>query len=436
MIALDILEDVLLKGAYSNIRLDQILRQHALNPQDRGFVTNIVYGVLQHKIGLEYQLAPYIGKNKKMEDWVALLLVMSVYQMQYMDRVPTRAVIFESVQIAKKRGHAGIGKLVNAVLRNIQRKGFLNPEEIGDTDQRFSVLYSMPLAIVSLLIQQLGVAKAQSIFESINQPPKTSLRVNTALTTVGDVREALNVDYHVSASAISPVGLVADGGHLAGDPLFQNGEIVLQDESAQLVAPALKVQPNDYVLDACAAPGGKTTHIATYLGPKGHVEALDTYPKKIDLLLQNAKRQHLEDAITGQVLDARQVQNQFKPYAFDKILVDAPCSGIGLMRRKPEVRYRKEMLDFKRLQHLQLQILDAVAPTLMIGGRLVYSTCTIVAEENQEVVAAFLESHPNFSLEPTYVDKQGLAPEKDYLTIYPDDYLSDGFFIASIRRNS
>lgn len=204
-----------------------------------------------------------------------------------------------------------------------------------------------------------------------------------------------------------------------------------------LVAPSLDVQPGDQVLDACAAPGGKTTHIAQYLDPDqgGRVTALDLHANKVRLIQQNAKRLALDDRVAAQVMDARQVAANFAAESFDKILVDAPCSGLGLIRRKPEIKYTKQPEDLQHLQKIQLAILDSVAPTLKIGGRLTYSTCTMVREENQDVVAHFLATHPEFEQVPVLtlkpLAKTHGAPA---LQLFPDDYDTDGFFIASLIR--
>lgn len=436
-LALSVLLAVLDEGAYSNLKLDQTLRQHDLSIQDTNFVTNLVYGVLQHKLTLEYQVQPFLRTTKPTPSWVLVVLNIAVYQMFYLDRVPVRAAIFEAVKIGKIRGNGGIGNLINAILRNVQRQGFRDPKLIENTNERLSIQYSVPAQITAMLTAQLGLAKTEAILTAVNQPPLNSVRVNTTVTTVAKAQVALRAaDFDVTASSISDVGLIAPSGHLANTALFQNGAIVMQDESAQLVAPALQVQPSDYVLDACAAPGGKTTQIATYLDPNqgGKVLALDLYDQKIKLINQNAKRQHVADLVVAQQMDARQVSDHYPAETFDKVLVDAPCSGIGLIRRKPEIRYRKEIADFKNLQKLQLQILESAAWVLKQNGRLVYSTCTIVQEENDAVVAAFLKRHPNFSLEQTYT-KANLTTANKTLTIYPDDYNSDGFFIASLKRN-
>src|SRR5699024_1776149 len=209
------------------------------------------------------------------------------------------------------------------------------------------------------------------------------------------------------------------------------------DETSMLVAPILQIEKSNQVLDACAAPGGKTTHIATYLSAAagGKVVALDLHQHKVQLIKENARRLHLTQVVDSRRLDARQVAALFSPATFDRILVDAPCSGLGLMRRKPDIRYTKQPDDFKRLAALQLEILTSIAPTLKVGGRLVYSTCTIFPEENQQVVKEFLRQHPEFELLPVPVSAN-LRESLSYqmLTIYPHQYNTDGFFISCLRK--
>lgn len=240
-LALSVLLAVLDEGAYSNLKLDQTLRQHDLSSQDTNFVTNLVYGVLQHKLTLDYQVQPFLKTAKKTQPWILIVLNIAVYQMFYLDRVPTRAAIFEAVKIGKARGNGGIGNLINAVLRNVQRQGFRDPKLIADTNERLSIQYSVPAKIVAMLTMQLGLAKTEAILTAVNQPPQNSVRVNTTVTTVAKAQAELRAaDFDMKASRISDVGLVAPSGHLAATALFQAGAIVMQDESAQLVAPACK----------------------------------------------------------------------------------------------------------------------------------------------------------------------------------------------------
>ena len=211
----------------------------------------------------------------------------------------------------------------------------------------------------------------------------------------------------------------------------------MQDESSMLVAPVLQVARDHQVLDACAAPGGKTTHIAAFLSAAegGKVTALDIHAHKVKLIQQNAQRLGVEAVVETRVMDARETAQTFAPEQFDRILVDAPCSGLGLMRRKPDIKYSKTEADFQRLPQIQREILESAAPTLKKSGIMVYSTCTILAEENQQVVAAFLADHPEFEQMPLAVGPLAAeAVQEDMLTIYPQDFMTDGFFISCLRK--
>lgn len=435
--AVEVLTKVAAQHSYSNLALDATLREADLAPRDTALVTNIVYGVIQHDLTLDYWLAPFI-KGKQLAPWVVVVLKTALYQMQYLDKVPNRAIFYDATEIAKRRGHEGIAKLVTAVLRNIERQGVADLTAIPDRTERLSITFSVPTWLVERLTAELGAAKTQAILAVIDQPAQASLRVNTTKlsrdTLLQELRDRVP---DIAPSALTPFGLVAPGGHLAGLPEFVVGDYTMQDESSMLVAPSLALKPGDQVLDACAAPGGKTTHIAQYLDPAqgGHVTALDLHDNKVRLITQNAKRLGLADRVEAYALDARQAGDHFAPQSFDAVLVDAPCSGLGLIRRKPEIRYEKSPADITHLHGTQLAILSGVANLVKIGGRLTYSTCTMIREENQDVVAAFLATHPDF-MQVTVpvaapVDHAHGAPS---LQLFPDDYGTDGFFIASFVR--
>jgi 16S rRNA (cytosine967-C5)-methyltransferase len=233
-------------------------------------------------------------------------------------------------------------------------------------------------------------------------------------------------------SVLSPVGLVADGGNLAATEAFREGRITIQDESSQLVAPLLELTGTEEVLDACAAPGGKTAHIAQYL-TTGRVTALDLYEHKLRLIAQNASRLQLTDKIKTRKLDATRAAEVFDAASFDRILVDAPCSGLGLLRRKPDIRYRKESGDFEALQKIQLSILASCAIILKKNGIMVYSTCTLFDEENFDVVKIFLDKHKDFVQVPLKHEKSDIVND-GCLFITPELYQTDGFFIAKFKK--
>ncbi|QVI33606.1 16S rRNA (cytosine(967)-C(5))-methyltransferase [Lacticaseibacillus chiayiensis] len=437
LLAVQTLTRVVGKGGYSNLTLDHAITKYRLDSRDAGLLTNIVYGVIQHQLTLDYLLKPFV-KKRQLDPWIRCLLQTAVYQLQYLDKLPARAVFYDSTEIAKQLGHQGIAKFVTGVLREAQRTGFPEPESIRDPIERLAITSSTPIWLVKKLREQLGVTKTASILAAINQPAHASIRVNTTKTTPDALLKTLKPKFpELRESSLTPIGLIAPGGHLAGTPEFAAGDYTMQDESSMLVAPSLDIQPGDAVLDACAAPGGKTTHIAQYLDSDqgGRVTALDLHANKIRLIKQNANRLGLADRVSAQMLDARQTDTTFAPESFDKILVDAPCSGLGLIRRKPEIKYTKQADDPLHLQQIQLAILNSVAPTLKIGGRLTYSTCTMVKEENQDVVAHFLAAHPEFEQVPVLtlkpLTKTHGAPA---LQLFPDDYDTDGFFIASMIR--
>jgi 16S rRNA (cytosine967-C5)-methyltransferase len=271
------------------------------------------------------------------------------------------------------------------------------------------------------------------IFKSLAEPSHASLRVNTSLTDVDTEFAKLSQAFDVEKSQLSPTGLVAKSGHFSDLLDFNDGLITIQDETSQLVALALDAQPSDQILDACAAPGGKTVHIAEDLSDQGHIEALDLYDHKLRLIKQNAERLHQADKISLTKLDARQAFETFGPERFDKILVDAPCSGMGLIRRKPDIKYRKETTDFINLQKIQFDILANTCKTLVNSGIMVYSTCTLFDEENFQVIDRFLAEHPDFEQVPLTHERADIV-KNGCLFITPDAYHTDGFFIAKLRK--
>ena len=427
-LALAVLEDVFIHQAYSNIALNKHLKGSQLSAADKGLVTEIVYGTVARKLTLEWYLSHFIQDRDKLDNWLYVLLLMSAYQLRYLDKIPNHAVVNEAVELAKAR-KKGSEKLVNAVLRRILREGWPDSATIKRKNKRDSIAYSLPVWLVSKLKEEYGEERAQAIFDSLLVRNKASIRV-TDLSRKKEIKAILEA----SDSPLVASGLVKEQGHFAGHDLFLEGAITIQDESSQLVAPTLDLQGDEQVLDACAAPGGKTAHMASFL-TSGKVTALDLYDHKLDLIQENAQRLGVADRVQTQKLDARKVHEFFEKDSFDKILVDAPCSGIGLLRRKPDIKYNKETADFTSLQEIQLEILGSVCQTLRKGGIITYSTCTIVSEENFQVVEAFLESHPEF--EQVKLEHECKDILKDgCILITPELYGSDGFFISQFRKIS
>jgi len=437
-LAVAILEKVEKNQSFSNVLLNETVQGASLTPEDRAFLTELVYGVIQNKRLLDYQLEPFIKKQKKIDNWVKQLLRLSLYQMTLLDKIPMHAVVNEAVRIAKKRGHKGTSGFVNGVLRSIDRDGTRLVSAIENSDERLAIQYSYPDWIVDLLKEEIGIDETEKVLESLSSRAKLSLRVNTTLMKVTEVIKQLQEEgFNVRQSEVAKDGLICENGLPVQSSLFKEGIITIQDESSMLVAEAMQVEEGDRILDACSAPGGKTTHMATFLTKEagGSVLALDIHANKLKRVLENADRLKVQDRVKVKEMDARESADQLEHEQFDKILVDAPCSGLGLMRRKPDIRYQKSMKDILSLQKVQGDILNSVAPLLKKGGRLIYSTCTITKKENDEVVKQFIKENPTFDLETVYTHHEELAKSKEgFLHLYPHYYGTDGFFIASIRK--
>ncbi|MBT2681305.1 16S rRNA (cytosine(967)-C(5))-methyltransferase RsmB [Bacillus sp. ISL-35] len=436
--ALQLLETVEKNQAYSNLLLNNAIEKNEINPIDVGLLTELVYGTLQRKMTLDFYLKPFIEKNKKLQTWVVNLLRMTVYQMEYLDKIPDRAAIFEAVEISKRRGHKGIASLVNGVLRSIQRNGLPSLDSISNPAERISIETSHPLWLVKRWVDQFGIEKTREMCEVNLTAPLQTGRVNLTRISREECLELLAEEgFEVEPSPILPEAIKCLRGNLASSKAFKYGLLTIQDESSMLVAHALGIQEEEVILDACAAPGGKSSHIAEKLGNSGKVISLDLHDHKVKLIAQNAKRLGLEN-IEAQKMDSREAAQRFKHESIDRVLLDAPCSGLGVMRRKPDMKYTKKEQDLSQLKSIQLSLLESVAPLLKDGGTLVYSTCTVDREENQEVIEIFLREHPEFSGDPTLAERMpdAIRPLINGfdIQILPQDFGSDGFYIACLRK--
>lgn len=430
-ISLETLIKVLQNGSYSNISLNNSLKHSDLSIADQNLATRIVYGTIQYRLFLEYQLTGLL-KTKITEKYLKPLLLMSLYQIIFLDKVPNRAVLDEANKLAKQFGkHNSSGyRVVNGILRAFIRRGVILPDE-KDTIKYLSIKESVPEWLVKYLIDNWGMQKAQSVLSSINDPAKNSVRISS-LADRNKVFDQLKKEgYQPEWSNLSLNDAVLSHGGISESDLFEQGKLTIQDEAASLVVEAFDFDQNqtEHVLDACSAPGGKTVQIAE--NTHGDVTALDIHEKKLRLVKENARRMHVLDKVTTKACDARKAHEIFKAGEFTKILVDAPCSGLGLLRRKPEIRYTKSLQDLRNLQKIQLTILDSISKLLKAEGELVYSTCSISMEENEEVVKQFLRIHPGFELKPFSLSK--LESKTGMLKIMPDQDGNDGFFIAKFR---
>lgn len=429
-ISLETLIRVLADGSYSNISLNNSLQHSSLSLTDQNLATRIVYGTIQYRLFLEYQLKGLV-RTKITEKYLKPLLLMSLYQIIFLDKVPNRAVLDEANKLAKQFGrhHSSGYRIINGILRSFIRRGVILPDK-KDRIRYLSIKESVPEWLVNYFINNFGIKKTESVLTSINQPAKNSVRISS-LVDSKQVFAKLKADgYEPQWSNLSTHDVVLNHGGISQSDLFKQGKLTIQDEAASLVVEAFNFdQEADHVLDACSAPGGKTVQIAENI--KGDVIALDIHEKKLNLVRENAWRMHVEDRVKTKACDARKAPEIFKPGEFSKILVDAPCSGLGLLRRKPEIRYTKSLQDLRNLQKIQLAILDSVSSLLKEQGELVYSTCSISIEENEQVVKQFLRQHPSYKLEPFKLSK--LESETGMLKVMPDLDGNDGFFIAKFK---
>lgn len=421
--ALNILDQVLAEGGYSNLLINEAIKEELVEEKDRALLTELVYGTLQHKLTLEYYIEPFIKANLK--GWMKRLLLMSVYQAVYLTKVPDHAIVNEAVEITKKRGSYTGAKTINAILRNFQRQPLRQIEDIKDELKRLSIATSTPLWLVKHWNTHFGIATTTAICENMLTRPETTVRVNTTRLSIDDAVSRLQAEgYIVRPSDVVPECLFIDGPPIVQTRLFKDGFISIQDASSMLVAHIMNPAEGDEILDTCSAPGGKTCHMAEKLNATGHIDAFDIHEHKLDLIRFNLRKLKLDNVSVG-LHDAR------APYdrQYDKVLVDAPCSGLGVAKRKPEIKYEKTQKDIDQLWPLQLDILKNAAAAVKPGGLMIYSTCTIEQMENENVVYSFIKENKDFEIEP--IELNGTHQT---LQILPHDFNADGFFIAKLRR--
>lgn len=432
--ALSILMAVEKKQAYSNLLLHQTIEKFKIEDKDRALLTELTYGPLQYKMTLDYYLQPFI--KGKLEDWVLQLLRLSLYQIHYLSRIPDHAAVNEAVNIAKRRGHKGIAGAVNGILRSILREGVRSLDEIKDPVERLSIETSHPLWMVKRFVSEYGFEKTANMLKENNEPPVTTLRVNLFKRTVEQVMHLMTQEgYVVAQSKDIPECIYLFNGQAAKTTAFQKGFVTIQDESSMIPAYALQVEPGMTVLDMCSAPGGKTTHIAEKMKNTGRLIALDIHQHKLKLVKENADRLGFSFVETME-MDGRKASEAFPVETFDRILVDAPCSGLGVMKRKPDIKYTKNEKDFDSLKPIQLNLLEEAYKLLKPDGLLVYSTCTVDKEENEGTAKLFLEAHPDMQLQPfPDVINDIKAPEQEgMLQLFPQDLRSDGFFVTVLKK--
>ncbi|MBE7044874.1 MAG: 16S rRNA (cytosine(967)-C(5))-methyltransferase RsmB [Ruminococcaceae bacterium] len=432
VLAMQTLYQIEYEGAYANLAVKHCLAQNpGLSSVDRAFFTGLVYGVVRYRLTLDYLITRYSRiKLKKISKYILMILRLGIYQLLYLDKIPDSAAVNESVRMAKRYGHSASAGYVNGLLRAVlrEREKLVFPEE---TIARLSVQYSYPEWLVERWISQFGKDFCEALLDAGNREPELCLRVNTLKT---DRESLMKKIESARASGLCADAILCDGFDLAHSDVFREGLVTAQDIGAMLASCVLKPEPGEVVYDMCAAPGGKTTHIAQLMQNRGSIRAFDIHAHKIELIRQNASRLGI-DMITAEEKDASLYDAALSQTA-DKILADVPCSGLGIIRRKPDIKWNKTQAD--DLSAIQMQILENAADYLKPGGELVYSTCTVEPAENELLIEAFLKKHPEFSA----VDFTEILPEKlqketaasGYLTLYPNVDETDGFFIAKLRK--
>ena len=415
------------KGSYSNIVLNDAFKEFYLTAKEKAFITEIFYGVLRNKNFLDYM----IEKNTKVikKEWIRNLLRISIYQLTFMSS-DAKGVVWEATEIAKKHGIA-ISKFINGTLRNYLRNKDLEIKKLHD-EKNYEILYSIPQYFCDILEKQYGSENLNQAIISLKKIPYLSVRVNKLKYSEEEFEEFLKEKDIQIIKKVDTVYYV-NSGLIINSKEFKEGKIIAQDASSYLAAKNLGVKPNDLVLDICAAPGGKTAVLAEEMENKGEIIAIDIHQHKKKLIEENMKKLGI-DIVKATVLDARNVNKQGRK--FDKILVDVPCSGYGVIRKKPEILYTKNRENVEELALLQLEILNSAADILKDGGELIYSTCTIISQENTENVEKFLNERKEFKVKALNIP-ENVSGEYDKLGGFSINYkeeIMDNFYIIKLVK--
>ena len=421
-LALELLIKAESSKQYSNIALDNALKKSDLSSADKGLTSALFYGVIERRITLDYQIKSLSSRNINEIDKRTLnALRIGLYQLIYLDRIPHHAAINESVDLCTRKSSG----FVNAILRSFLRKGKLTLPSPDDTLEYLSVAYSVDSPLLSKLLSIFDREETEKLLNAINEAPKTTLRVNTLLTN----REALlsKIPTGVPTSN-SPNGILVQGSvrELYG---FDDGLFFVQDEASQICIEALGAKRGELIMDICSCPGSKSFGAAINMENSGELYSFDLHENKLSLVINGAKRLKI-DIIKAAACDGRHFLPEFEKKA-DRIICDVPCSGFGVLAKKPELRY-KDPTESESLPKIQLDILENACKYLKSGGTLVYSTCTVFPEENQENITAFLKDHPEFSLHPWSAGD--IYAESGMITLLPHVHNTDGFFIAKLIR--
>lgn len=434
-VAFEALVKIYKDDAYSNLAVDSLLKENSnLDERDKAFVCNLVYGTLDRLILIDYNLGLYLNQPvRKLKPELHTILRMGTYQLLFMDKVPARAAVNESVNLAKVNKSSFAASLVNAVLRRVSDNGLKLPQGDESDPSFLAIKYSCPEWIISLWIESYGLEHATALAQKALEAAPVVIRVNTTKISVEDIIWKLAEEGVVSKKTdiAENALLISNTGSVEELLAYKEGLFHAQDLACQLCCKALDPKEGETVFDLCSAPGGKAFTIAEMMNNRGIVRAFDVYQSRVELIKSGAERLGL-NSVYAYLSDAT-VFNENYGMA-DKILCDVPCSGLGIIRRKPEIRF-KNREDIDNLPNLQYRILCNAVNYLKDGGRLVYSTCTLNPKENEEVCNTFLKEHPDFSLVNALPDISQRCGSDDYLTLMPHIHSTDGFFIAVFTKN-
>lgn len=412
--ALLALNDIFFNGTFSNLAVKDMLKKcRGMDKNEKAFFTNLVYGVVSRHFTLEYVISRYSSvKIKKLARYVKIILEMGIYQLVYLDKVPESAAVNESVKLAKRYTKKGSDRFINAILRAFIKDGC----KIDVPQTNLAIRHSFSAEMTEMFIDQFGYEFSDSLMSALNETPELLIRPNSLKTTPDELSELLTAN-GVNNSVTDYDMISASGFDIASDKLYNEGYFTVQDRGAYTASCVLNPMPGETVIDMCAAPGGKTTHIAELMGDFGKVIAFDVHEHKIDLIKNSANRLGIKsvEALLG---DSTEFKEEYIEIA-DKILCDVPCSGWGIIRRKPDIKLSHTEL--YELYEIQRAILDNAAKYLKKGGTIVYSTCTVNKNENEKIIADFLADNDEF--------------EKNYeKTFYPHIDGCDGFFICRLNK--
>ena len=432
--AVDILSNIMEDGAYANIALRKALAESTLDSRDRAFVTELVNETLRNLLSIDHVINHFSKLSvPQMKPFIRNLLRISVCQIRHIEKTPESAAVNEAVILAKANGYAGLSGFVNGVLRNIVRQPNMPAPSTPDSRDYLARRYSYPDWLEMALKKWLGPEEAQHFCENSHQPPPVTIYVNTHKINQAELAATLQNE-GVDSTPIGDEFLVLrQAGDIAKLQAFRNGLFFVMDPGALFAISALELKPGQTVIDICAAPGGKSFTAACIMGNTGRVRAFDIHPHRTGLIKESAKRLGLT-CITPETKDAL-IYNPALEATADAVLLDAPCTGFGTIRKRPEIKYNRKLSDVKQLAKKQQEMLAVAAKYVKPGGILVYSTCTVTKEENIDNVRWFLQNHSFTMLKPPSPADTRFILEDDCIQILPGP-TNDGFFVAAMHKNT